>query len=337
MAAAEEPFVPAPADQIPNYSATVLPCEISGDPGRSKREQVVCKDNLLRHKTLRELSILRNTIFARYGWDGYRKEWLRNHIHAQPWFKPNPKFHYRLISEIDRKNVHLIATYEQTMSETELEDRRDEIYTRYGKIWDDQPTFTFNDEVLGKYDDGGADLSPRPPVKSCTVPDGADEDPEDDYERERIERSRYCRAQKMPGYKPDPTFTEDKLSAEDRIELGLISRSLGRFAVDDRKRGAVERSLDTILDVKDLRQLSLRDLRVLRNTIFARHGRPFVSAVLQQHFDGMDWYKKNPAYTDAMLTETDKRNVKLIQSVESEFGGALKDEDFLIDPSVDIA
>jgi hypothetical protein len=87
-------------------------------------------------------------------------------------------------------------------------------------------------------------------------------------------------------------------------------------------------SLDEVLKVKDLRLLSLRDLRLLRNTIYARRGRPFKSPLLQEHFARMPWYTPDPAYTDERLTKTDKRNVALIQQVEQEFGGALGDKDF---------
>jgi hypothetical protein len=87
--------------------------------------------------------------------------------------------------------------------------------------------------------------------------------------------------------------------------------------------------------VGELRQLSLRDLRVLRNTIYARRGRPFKSKVLQAHFSAMSWYQKDDTYTDARLTANDKRNIDLIRAVEDEFGGPLKDEDWLIDPATD--
>src|SRR4051794_17011842 len=84
-------YTAAAADQIPGYFAQPMPCKIEHD-GLTK---VKCEGQLLEKKTLRELSILRNTIYARYGWDGYRKPWLRDYFHTQPWFKPNPKFSYK--------------------------------------------------------------------------------------------------------------------------------------------------------------------------------------------------------------------------------------------------
>src|SRR5215831_13322818 len=89
---AGEEYTPAPADKIPGYFADVMPCKIVTDEGPQK---VVCKGDLLEHKSLRQLSVLRNTIYARYGWDGYRKPWLRDYFHGQPWFRGNPKFSYK--------------------------------------------------------------------------------------------------------------------------------------------------------------------------------------------------------------------------------------------------
>lgn len=314
-------YVPPPAEQIPGYSAKVMPCEIITEliPPR-----VTCEGGLLEGKSLRELAILRNTIFARYGWGGFRKPWLREHFQKQPWFKPNPAFSYKLLSDADRKNVHFIAVREQSFTERELRWAQDTIYARAGKVW--------NDVYAWKLKDGRT-------VRSCEQPkEPLDEEEGCTGDQCAGAESKDCAFRQLPWYKPDPKFNEDRLSAEARIELGLISRALGGFASDSGKlEKGTQASLDRVLSVKELRQLSLRDLRLLRNTIYARRGRPFKSKVLQAHFSAMSWYKLDPAYTDARLTETDKRNIALIRSVEDEFGGPLKDEDWLIDPATDAA
>ncbi len=314
-------YVPAPADQIPGYSAKAMPCEIVQEliPPR-----VTCKGDLLEDKSLRELAILRNTIFARYGWSGFRKAWLLEHFQKQPWFKPNPSFSYKMLSDVDRKNVHFIAVREQSFTERELRLMQDTLYARAGKV--------FNDVYEWKLKDGRT-------VRSCEEP----KEPLDEEEGctgsncEGTE-SRDCQFRQEKWYQPDPKFSEDKLSAEARIELGLISRALGSFASDTGKleKGS-QASLDRVLSVQELRQLSLRDLRLLRNTLYARRGRPFKSKILQAHFKAMSWYHEDAAYTDTRLTENDKRNIALIRSVEDEFGGPLKDEDWLIDPATDAA
>jgi hypothetical protein len=310
---ADEPYTPPPPDKVPNYFAQPMPCKIS----REFRTEIHCDGQLLEKKSLRELSILRNTIYARYGWDGYRKPWLKAYFHAQPWFKPNPKFTYKVLTDADKKNAHYIAVREQSLTDVELGRMRDDIYAHYGKTWAEKPEW----DVKGK------------PVKSCTRPRGA---AADQWDADEIDRSYpACHYAKQKWYKPDPAFSTAKIGDDDKIELGLLSRAMGQFALDDESRGKSENSLDRTLKVEEVRQLSLRDLRLLRNTIYARRGRPFKSEILRDHFSGMEWYKVRTDYSDKLLTQNDVRNIALIKSVENEFGGPLSDEDWLTEPATD--
>lgn len=324
LAEAPAPYVPAPANEIPGYSASLFPCTTvrgwktfaGGITRVDKRHPadsntstfVECRQEPhLENKSLRELALLRNTIFARYGWAGFRKPWLREHFQKQPWYKPDPNFSYSRLTDTDRKNVALIAQAELSLRYVDLEGMRDTLLAKAGKWWGDLP-------VDPK--DTASDL--------CVMDSDAASSKDCRYHRDEEQALKKHRANKPVA--PDLA----SLSAEDRIELGLISRAMGDFALDEGQREQAAGSLDAVLSVKDLRQLSLRDLRLLRNTIYARRGRPFKSPMLQEHFAHMPWYKADPTYTDARLTATDKRNVDLIRSVEEEFGGALKDSDFKV-------
>jgi hypothetical protein len=124
-------------------------------------------------------------------------------------------------------------------------------------------------------------------------------------------------------------------SPEDDIELRLISSRLGVWkGPADVPRG--ERSpledptvLDSLLDLKQLDNMSPRDLRLLRNTIYARRGRSFKSPVLTEYFEGMGWYSPEDSYSDARLTEVDRKNIRLVRSVEDALGGPLADRDHM--------
>lgn len=73
----------------------------------------------------------------------------------------------------------------------------------------------------------------------------------------------------------------------------------------------------TPLAESDLTTLSLDELRRLRNAVYARHGRTFDAAELQRYFESRPWYKPRYDYTEAELTETDRANIKLIQTLEN--------------------
>lgn len=75
--------------------------------------------------------------------------------------------------------------------------------------------------------------------------------------------------------------------------------------------------LDSKLKEGDLKDLDKSQLRVLRNAVYARHGRTFKSVDLQSLWECYTWYKKNPNYSDSMLSDIDKYNIELIQKYES--------------------
>ncbi len=72
-----------------------------------------------------------------------------------------------------------------------------------------------------------------------------------------------------------------------------------------------------LLDDSDLVNRTKRELRLMRNTIFARHGRIFVSEDLQEYFSKFSWYY--PVREDVSvneLTEIENHNLVLIQRYE---------------------
>jgi hypothetical protein len=125
-----------------------------------------------------------------------------------------------------------------------------------------------------------------------------------------------------------------ELSAEEAaIELVLVNRALGgaskeeTVAASDRSPLDDPSQLDKLITVDQLQNLSRRDLRVMRNMVYARRGRKFKSDVLQQYFDRMEWYSINPDYDDKMLSKTDQRNIKIIRSVEDSIGGPMSEDE----------
>jgi hypothetical protein len=120
-------------------------------------------------------------------------------------------------------------------------------------------------------------------------------------------------------------------TAEQRVELELLSRRIGKWVGPD-TIGMDERSpledpamLERILGLAELEDMSLKDLRILRNTVYARRGYVFKSAILDEYFGNMDWYQADPSYTDDRLSSVDWKNIKLIKSVETSLGGPIGD------------
>lgn len=204
-------------------------------------------------RTLRELSLMRNTIFARTG-HPFVKTWLNDYFRAQPWYHPSEKADLSKLSEIDKKNADRIARYEAALTEADLNQRKDALLARRGT----------------------------------------------------------------------PAWT-----AEDDVEIELLSAARGEW-LGGKEVAAAQRNpledpnvLDGLLTLDQIKDMSRRDLRLVRNTIFARHGRAFKSDVLVSYFEAKPWYHVDPAYSEAMLSEIDKKNTTLVLSVEKDRGGPL--------------
>lgn len=245
--------VPPPVAVSP-AAAPAMPAAVATSPTVARPlyydREITAAD--LEGRSLRELSLLRNTIFARVG-NPFVKPWLNEYFRAQPWYVPAETQDLTRLTDVDRKNVATIAAYERAIPRAALVAEREALLRR------------------------------------------------------------------------------GEVTAADEIELRLLSQALGEWsggeaiAAADRNPLEDPRLLDTQLSVDQIDDMSRRDLRLLRNSIYARHGRPFKSPVLQQYFAEKAWYQPNDAFTEAMLTEVDKRNIKLVQSMEDRLGGPMKE------------
>jgi hypothetical protein len=206
----------------------------------------------LSQRTLRQLGIMRNFVFALAGQE-FRKDWLKEYFSQYAWYKPRGR--EVEVSELGRDNAAKIANYEAAIPREELQKRADEV----------------------------------------------------------LARMKANRAEKT-----------------DALELRLLSERLGTWLMPgdaNVRPSPLEKPelLDQVLLLDDLANLSRRDLRILRNTVYARKGRDFVSAGLREYFGAKSWYQRDDDYSDKKLSAVDWKNIKLIASVEDSLGGPLSD------------
>jgi len=77
----------------------------------------------------------------------------------------------------------------------------------------------------------------------------------------------------------------------------------------------------------DLRNLSDWELKVARNEIFARHGRPFVHKDLECYFAKQSWYKLDAEFSTDSLSALETSNAVFIQNYEKEVDSELINKD----------
>lgn len=78
---------------------------------------------------------------------------------------------------------------------------------------------------------------------------------------------------------------------------------------------------------EDLVGLSPWELKVARNEIYARHGRPFVHQDLTCYFAKQDWYTLDNNYTEDRLSSLETTNAVFILDYEKEINSPLLNED----------
>ena len=72
----------------------------------------VISQSLLEGLFLEDASKLRNEIYARHG-KVFKEKWLQKYFSSFDWYKPDPQFSERSLSQIERKNVATIQAYER--------------------------------------------------------------------------------------------------------------------------------------------------------------------------------------------------------------------------------
>lgn len=82
--------------------------------------------------------------------------------------------------------------------------------------------------------------------------------------------------------------------------------------------GLYPQSSQRHLNKFDLKNMSIHDLRIMRNEIFARYGHSFIKGrEMYLYFNRQPWYEDKEIDATYLLTSIEKYNIKLIQSYEN--------------------
>ena len=111
---------------------------------------------------------------------------------------------------------------------------------------------------------------------------------------------------------------DEKEQMETKIETYSyyhVDASCGIIGVPYRK---YQLASDKYLTLEDVKPYSKDELKIMRNEIFASYGYIFKTEVLKTYFSKMIWYFPTFANVDAMLSDIEKENVKLIKKVEDD-------------------
>jgi hypothetical protein len=111
----------------------------------------------------------------------------------------------------------------------------------------------------------------------------------------------------QPWYAPDENFKDEELSGNDKLNVETIVKYENRIHQELSSKPITRALLDGLF---------LEDASQMRQEIYARHGKVFKEPWLQKYFSSFDWYKADANFTEAALTDVEKKNIVTIAAYE---------------------
>ena len=247
------------------------------------------------------LKLMRGLVFGRHG-RIFKDPEIKRYLESLRWFKPNPNFQNSLLNQTERANLDIIREAEAKKHDRiepgDLRFYRDRIIT---------------EEKLG-YHTGAEWRVLRAEVEAIYGKRFDDEPWLQKYFEERY------------WYEPNPKYDSQQLSEIERKNIEIIAAAQKKQRDVAISPGDMEIFQETQITAEMLRGLSLNDLRLLRNEIFARRGRRFGAEWLQSYFDAQDWYEASKTGSQQELTEIEKKNAETILQYENKLRAELSEK-----------
>ncbi|HWS85397.1 MAG TPA: YARHG domain-containing protein [Pyrinomonadaceae bacterium] len=255
------------------------------------REQVEALD-------LYDLMRLRGVVFGRRG-RIFKDRDIQGFLKEQPWYKPNPNFSNSMLNATERANLDLIREQEAL--------KHDQIMPGDLRWWQ---TREMTEEKLGLH--SAAEWQ----VLRAEVEAVRGKRFENDPWLQSYFEDRYW-------YKADPAYDARQLTAVERKNLAAIDEAQRKQRKAAISPGDMEHFENRLVTEAMLKGLSLHELRLLRNEIYARRGRQFRTEWLSQYFWSQPWYEAREDNKEPALSETEQKNIQTIVAYEGKLKESL--------------
>ena len=240
------------------------------------------QDDNLRVYTGAELTILIAEIEAIHG-KPFQEDWLQKYFDERYWYKKNAAYDPTVLTEIERKNIEKLTAEKDKGRHTAIS---------IGDMDNFQNTLLTEDKLAG--------LSL--------------------LELRILREEFYARHGKKfdaPGIRDYFNWRDWYKEAKDQktVKLNRTEQQnvdlLTAYEAKQREKLSTEPVTE-----ESLGALFAEDLRLLRNEIYARHGRVFKDKDLQKYFETQGWYKPNPDFKDDQLSQIESDNLAKIKTAE---------------------
>ena len=240
---------------------------------------------------LEDLTLMRGIVFGRHG-RIFKDATIKSFLEAQDWYKPKPDFQNSMLNATERRNLDLIRDAEASKHET--------VQPGDMRYW---RTRALTARKLGKHS-GAEWLVLRSEIAAIHGKRF-----ESDPWLQQYFDERYW-------YKAGDKYDPKSLSPIEQKNLDTLTLAQKRSRKVALAPGDMELFENRLISEQMLHGLSLYELRLLRNEIYARHGRSFQAPWLAQYFFSQPWYQPDDNFKDEQVTGSEKTNVETIVAYE---------------------
>ncbi len=217
----------------------------------------------------------------------FSEEWMQKYFDERYWYKRNPNYSPKMLSAIERKNLENFIAKKNEAKQTEIS---------FGDM-DKFQTVLLREEQLK-----GLNFNELRLLRNEVFA----------RRGKKFTIAAYKQVfEWQDWYKPLKNQSKVKLTATDEANVKLLEGYEAKLR---------EKITTEVLSEEYFYGMYLEDLRVLRNEIFAKHGRIFKDIKLQKYFESQPWYKADPTFTDEnvknILSETEFKNITTIKQQE---------------------
>jgi hypothetical protein len=231
---------------------------------------------------------LRGIIFGKHG-RIFKEADIQKYLDSRPWYHGDPKFTNSSLNDNEKFDLDVVREIESNAHDSiQPGDMR---FWQSQEITEDQPVKDLTSIHIMK-----AEIEA---IHGKTFPA--------EPEIQAYFDDRYW-------YKKDPTYNSSKLSEMEKKNLQHLANIEQKVHGATINAGDMELFREHELTTPQLKNISLFDLRIMRNSFYALEGYKFKTPWLQRYFGMFAWYKPK---NDVTLSKIEKANVALIVAREN--------------------
>ncbi len=248
-----------------------------------------------------DLKLVRGIVFGKHG-RVFKDPDINRYLTSRSWYKGDPNFQNSALNDTERKNLDVIRIAEAEKHET--------VQPGDMRLWENK---ALTRKKLGEHTNAEWTVI----AAEIEAIHGARFDGTPWLQQYFDERY---------WYSPAAQYNPKSLNPIEQKNLALIDSIRKQQRKVALMPGDMELFEDKLISENMLHGLSLHELRLLRNEIYARHGRIFKTMWIQQYFGMQPWYDPNENFKDEELSGPDKTNVETIVAYENQLHNSISNK-----------